>query len=125
MLVGPYEHHSNEISFRESVAETIRIPLKKGKIDFIFLENILKKNEGREIYGSFSAASNVTGVISDIKKISKVLRKYGAFVCVDGASYSPYENIDCKYYDALFLSPHKLIGGVGSCGLLVVSKKFF
>jgi selenocysteine lyase/cysteine desulfurase len=125
VIVGPYEHHSNEVSYRESLAEVIRVPLKKGKIDFIFIEKVLKENQGREIYGSFSAASNVTGVLTPVKKISKILRKYGAFVCFDAATSSAHENIDSGLYDAMFLSPHKLIGGVSSCGLLVISKKFF
>lgn len=125
VIVGPYEHHSNEISYREGLCEVIRIPLKNKKIDFNFMEEILEKNKNREIYGCFSAASNVTGIITPLQKISKLLKKYNAFVCIDAATYSPYGNIDCKYYDALFLSPHKLIGGVASCGLLVISKKFF
>ncbi len=124
VLVGPYEHHSNEISYRESLAETVRLPIKDGEIDFDFMENILKKNQGREIYGSFSLASNVTGILTDYKRVSKLLRKYKAFVLFDAATYSPYKNIKSKYYDALFLSPHKLLGGPGSCGLLVISKKF-
>ena len=48
---------------------------------------------------------------------------YGGILCLDAAAASPYINIDCHYYDALFLSPHKLLGGVGSCGLLVIKKE--
>ena len=125
VIVGPYEHHSNEISYRESLADTIRVPLKDHAIDMDFLENVLKENKGREMYGSFSAASNVTGVKTNMKQISELLRRYDAYVCIDAASFSPYANVDSSLYDALFLSPHKLIGGVASSGLLVVSKKFF
>ena len=52
------------------------------------------------------------------------MKKYNATVCFDAAASSPYMNIPCKYYDALYLSPHKLLGGVGSCGILVVKKIF-
>ena len=125
VLVGPYEHHSNEISYRESLCEVVRVPLKDGEICFEFMTGVLKKNEGREMYGSFSVTSNVTGVLTPVEKISRILKDHGAFVCFDSATFSPYGNIDNTLYDALFLSPHKLIGGVGSCGLLVINKKFF
>lgn len=123
VIVGPYEHHSNEISFRESLANVKRVKLKdNGLIDLKHLKRILKKNKKREIIGSFTIASNVTGIITCYKKVSKILRKYGAIVCFDAAASSSYMNIDCNYYDAMFVSPHKLLGGVGSCGILVVKK---
>lgn len=123
VFVGPYEHHSNEISFREGLCEVIRVPLAGvGNIDFDFLEEKLEENKHREIIGSFSVASNVTGVISDYKKIYNLIKKYNGLFCIDAAAASPYMNIDCNYYDALFLSPHKLLGGVGSCGLLIINK---
>lgn len=123
VIVGPYEHHSNEISFREGLCEVIRIPLnKKEGIDLEYLEKKLKENSHREIIASFSVASNVTGVLSDYKTIYKLIKKYNGILCLDSAAASPYLNIDCDYYDALFLSPHKLLGGVGSCGLLVIKK---
>ncbi|MBS4235915.1 aminotransferase class V-fold PLP-dependent enzyme [Campylobacter vulpis] len=123
VLVGPYEHHSNELSFREALCECVRVPLDKQEgIDFSFLEQVLKQNEKREIIASFSLASNVTGILSDYEKIADLVRKYGGLVAFDAASFIPYKNIPCKFYDALFISTHKLIGGVGSCGLLVVKK---
>jgi selenocysteine lyase/cysteine desulfurase len=124
VFVGPYEHHSNEISFREGLCEVIRVPLDvSGHIDLEFLEETLKENTGREIIASFSVASNVTGVLSDYKKIYTLIKKYGGVFCLDAAAASPYLNVDCDYYDVLFLSPHKLLGGVGSCGLLIISKE--
>jgi len=123
VIVGPYEHHSNEISYREALCEVKRVGLTKdGLVDLQQLENILKQNQNREIIGSFCIASNVTGIITCYKKISDILRKYNALVCFDSAASSPYMNVDCNYYDALFLSPHKLLGGPGSCGLLVIKK---
>lgn len=123
VIVGPYEHHSNEVSFRESLAQVKRVKLRKdGLIDLEHLENILENNKNREIIGSFTIASNVSGIITCYKKISNLLRKYKATVCFDAAASSSYMNISSSYYDALFLSPHKLLGGVGSCGILVVKK---
>ncbi len=123
VVIGPYEHHSNEVSFREALCEVKRVSLKKdGLIDLEELENILKQNQDREIIGSFCVASNVTGIITCYKELSSLLRKYGAIVCFDAATSSPYMNIDCSYYDVLYLSPHKLLGGPGSCGVLAIKK---
>jgi len=121
VIVGPYEHHSNEVSYREAFCDIKRVSLKEdGLINLEELENILKQNQHREIIGSFCIASNVTGIITCYKEVSNLLRKYGAKVCFDAAASSPYMNIECKYYDALFVSPHKLLGGPGSCGLLII-----
>lgn len=123
VFVGPYEHHSNELSFREGLCDVVRVPLDTDeKIDLIFLEKELNRFKGREIFASFSVASNVTGIISDYRSLYALIKRYNGIVCLDAAAASPYINIDCNYYDALFLSPHKLLGGVGSCGLLVIRK---
>ncbi|PHR56022.1 MAG: aminotransferase [Arcobacter sp.] len=123
ILVGPFEHHSNEISYREALCETIRIPLDaSGNVDVKFLEKTLKNNSSRKIIGAFSTASNVTGIIPPYEKISVLLRKYNAIVAFDSAASSPCLNVDCKLFDAMFLSPHKLLGGPSTCGLLVIRK---
>ena len=124
VIVSPYEHHSNEVSLREGLCEVVRIPLSKsGEINFGRLDQLLKINSKREIIGCFSAASNVTGIISDYKKIYVMMKRYGAIVAFDAASFSSHDNLDADYFDALFLSPHKLLGGVGSCGLLAIKKE--
>lgn len=123
VIVGPYEHHSNEISYREALCETVRVGLNtKGLVDLEHLEEILKENQDRELIGSFCIASNVTGTITPYAEISAILRRYGAIVCFDAAASSPYLNIPCELYDAMFYSPHKLLGGPGSCGLLAIRK---
>jgi len=123
VLVGPYEHHSNEISFREGLCDCERTLLdENGEIDYVMLERTLKLNAKRKIIACFSAASNVTGVISDYKQIYTLVKKFGGIVAFDVASLSAYANLDCDYFDALFISPHKLLGGVGSCGLLAIKK---
>lgn len=123
VLVGPYEHHSNEVSFREALCEIQRINLdKNGLVDLNHLKEVLEKNKNREIIASFCIASNVTGIITPYEEISKILRAYNALVCFDAAASSPYMNIPCELYDAIFMSPHKLLGGPASCGLLVIRK---
>ncbi|OIP54568.1 MAG: aminotransferase [Helicobacteraceae bacterium CG2_30_36_10] len=123
IVIGPFEHHSNEISYREAICDTQRIPLdKSGNVDLEFLADILEKNKARQIIGAFSTASNVTGIIPPFVEISKLLREYNAVIAFDSAASSPCLNVDSNLYDALFLSPHKLLGGPGTCGLLAIRK---
>lgn len=95
---------------------------KDGLVDLNHLKEILEKNKNREIIASFCIASNVTGIITPYEEISKILRAYNAIICFDAAASSPYMNIPCHLFDAMFMSSHKLLGGPGSCGLLVIRK---
>lgn len=122
VIVGPFEHHSNEVSYREALCDVVRIKLKNGNVDLYDLKQVLDSNRGREIIGSFSYMSNVTGVITPYKEIYKMIKQYNGIVCFDCAASSPYYNIDSNYYDAIVMSPHKLVGGPGSCGLLIIRK---
>lgn len=123
VFVGPYEHHSNEVSYRESPCEVVRIPLdSRGLVDMGALRTKLGEYQGREIIASFSLASNVTGIIIPYEEISALIREAGGIVTFDMATASSYMNIPSKFFDAAFFSPHKLLGGVGSCGLLAMRK---
>ena len=127
VFIGPYEHHSNELPWRESIAEVISIPLTdSGEMDLVFLQQQLKENAHRGLLiGSFSAASNVTGIKSDISAITSLLKQYGALAFWDYAAAAPYVDIDmngANPKDAIFISPHKFIGGPGTPGLLVIKK---
>ncbi|MFN3266121.1 MAG: aminotransferase class V-fold PLP-dependent enzyme [Deinococcales bacterium] len=127
VFVGPYEHHSNEVSWRESLAEVIEIPLcPKGLVNLDALHAALtdKRFVNRPKIGSFSAASNVTGILSDTRSIARLLHAHGAFAFFDFAASAPYVKIDMHPnqpdgYDAVFISPHKMVGGIGSPGILV------
>ena len=132
VFVGPYEHHSNELPWRESIADVIEIKEDAdGHIDLVELESRLVEHARRPLLiGSFSAASNVTGIISDTSAISRLLHAHGALSFWDFAASAPYVEIemgssaaaDGAYKDAIFLSPHKLIGGPGTPGVLVVRR---
>lgn len=118
VFVGAYEHHSNEISYREGLCHLQRISLNaKGLLNIEELQESVHKTQGK-IIGSFNVASNVTGIITPYEEISKILRNKDAIIAFDMASSSPYMNVPSTLFDACFLSPHKLLGGVGSCGLL-------
>jgi selenocysteine lyase/cysteine desulfurase len=124
VFIGPYEHHSNELPWRESGAEVVTIREDAdGGIDVAHLEAELARHADRPLkVGSFSAASNVTGIVSDVGAISRVLRDHGALACWDYAAAGPYLPIDMTGKDAVFLSPHKLVGGPGTPGVLVVKR---
>ena len=128
VLVGPYEHHSNELPWREAQADVIRVPLDgDGGIDQAVMTETLAQNGDRPlIVGSFSAASNVTGVVSDVSGITRRLKDYGALAVWDYAAGAPYLPIDMNTpdapLDALFFSPHKFMGGPGSSGVLAIKR---
>lgn len=130
VFIGPYEHHSNELPWRESIAQVEVIPLdKNGGIDIAALETALQKHQQRcLLIGSFSAASNVTGIKSDVQAVSAMLKRYGALACWDYAAAGPYVDINMNADDALdaiFLSPHKFVGGPGTPGILVAKEHLF
>ena len=138
VFVGPYEHHSNEISWRQSLVTTVQVGIDAtGNIDLAHLEQLLQdpRYANRLRIGSFSAASNVTGVRSDVHKIAALLHKYDAIACFDFAACAPYVDIDMNpavksegedsSIDAVFISPHKFLGGPGSSGVLVFNKRIY
>ena len=83
VFVGPYEHHSNELLWRESAAEVV--PIREdagGRVDLDHLEHELRRHADRRLrIGTFSAASNVTGIIADTEGVSALLHRYGALAC--------------------------------------------
>lgn len=124
VLIGPYEHHSNEISWREGLCEVERIGLNlEGTFDVKALQNVLKTSKDIKI-ASFNLASNVTGILAPYEEISTLAKKHNILLAFDMASSSAHMNIPSDLFDACFLSPHKLLGGVGSSGLLCLRKKF-
>jgi selenocysteine lyase/cysteine desulfurase len=151
VFIGPYEHHSNELPWRESIADVVVIAEDTdGRIDAEHLEQELRRHRERPLkIGSFSAASNVTGIVSNTYAISVLLHRHGALALWDFAAAAPYVKIEMNpglaggaevdagtgagasadaapdplsYKDAVFLSPHKFIGGPGTPGVLVVKR---
>ncbi len=134
VFIGPYEHHSNELPWRESIADVVMIREDHdGSIDLGQLEDELVRHADRPLrIGSFSAASNVTGIVSDTTAISRLLHAHGALSLFDFAAAAPYVEIEMDpggdplaYKDAVFISPHKFIGGPGTPGVLVARRELF
>ncbi len=132
VFIGPFEHHSNELPWRESIADVVTIREDAdGHIDQEqLLAELVAHADRRLKIGSFSAASNVTGIMSDVRGLASLLHTHGALSFWDFAACAPYVDIDVSapeghpdaYLDAVFLSPHKFIGGPGTPGVLVVRR---
>lgn len=135
VFLGPYEHHSNDLPWRESGALVVRIPLDdNGDICQATLEAELVKHADIPLrIGAFSAASNVTGVRSDMRALAGMLHRHGAYCFVDFAAAAPYVDMTIAesapgagdHFDALYFSPHKFVGGPGASGVLVADKGLF
>ncbi|XP_066286673.1 uncharacterized protein [Branchiostoma lanceolatum] len=139
VFVGPFEHHSNLLPWREIGSRVMRIAeTNEGLLDLEDLEAKLKawQSCGSQLIGAFSAASNVTGILTDTVQTSVLLHKYGAIAVWDYASAGPYVDIDMNpvvssadqglgHKDAVIISPHKFVGGPGTPGVLIAKKSLF
>jgi selenocysteine lyase/cysteine desulfurase len=134
VLVGPFEHHSNELPWRESIADVVDVPEDAdGHIDLRALEAELIRYASRPLrIGAFSAASNVTGILTDTDAVTRLLHAHGALAFWDFAAAGPYVDVRMNppgeaadpalRKDAVVLSPHKFIGGPGSPGVLAIRR---
>jgi selenocysteine lyase/cysteine desulfurase len=133
VFIGPYEHHSNQLPWVESIATVVEIDLdEKGCISISDLERKLLAYRDRPLkIGAFSAASNVTGLLTDVSRVAKSLHQGGAFAVFDYAASAPYVPIDMHpddpdaRIDAIFVSPHKFMGGPNASGVLVANRALF
>lgn len=138
VFVGPYEHHSNYLMWKETICDVVEIEETEfGSLDIDLLERELIKAKDRILkIGSFSAASNVTGIMTDVKRVAALLHKHGALSFWDYAGAGPYVHIDMncddgskdghlQYKDAVFISPHKFPGGPGTPGVLCAKRNLF
>jgi len=127
VIVTHMEHHSNQTSWLETIADVIVLaPNAQGLVDLNDLENELKKHKNRQLkIGAFTACSNVTGIETPIHEMAKIMHQHGGYCFVDYACSAPYSNIDMHpddemmKLDAIFFSPHKFLGGPGSSGVMI------
>lgn len=130
VFIGPYEHHSNILPWRESKATVIEIPeAENGGPDLdVLREKLIEYSAADVKIGSFSAASNVTGIVTDPIPVTKLLKEYHALSVWDYAGGGPYLNIDVSpsadaQIDAAVVSPHKFVGGPSASGVLILRKE--
>ncbi len=126
IVVGPYEHHSNILPWRESGAEIVEVrEAATGGPDLDDLDAALTGAAGRPVVCALSAASNVTGIIADVAGLTKRVKATGAKLVWDYAGAGPYMSIAMEpapgaLIDAVAVSPHKFIGGPAATGILIV-----
>lgn len=136
VFTSSYEHHSNLLPWRESAALVITIPFDPiHGVSLTILEQELQKYQDHVVkIGAFSAASNVTGLLTDVDRISILLHQYQALACFDYATAAPYVKMDMNpvilsednpraaYKDAIYFSSHKFLGGPSASGVLVIKR---
>ena len=133
VFIGPYEHHTNELMWREALAEVVVVRLSgRGGMDLADLEEKVSATQfrGRIKFGSFSAGSNITGVKTPVYDVARICHRHNVGVFFDFAAVAPYAEINMNkdgesYFDAIFFSPHKFLGGPGSSGILVMHERLY
>lgn len=132
IFITHMEHHSNHVVWMELSVDVVIVPPNDHNlVDPNNLRIELKKYNDRKLkIGAFSACSNVTGVINPIHELASVMHDFGGYCFADYAASAPYVNINMhpeqpdQDLDAIYFSPHKFLGGPGSCGVLIFNKMF-
>jgi selenocysteine lyase/cysteine desulfurase len=133
VFITHMEHHSNQTSWLETICDVVIIePDENGLINLNHFDHLLKLYQNRKyIFGSFTAASNVTGIHSPYHQLAKMIHQYGGICFVDFAAAAPYIDINMhpedpmEKLDAIFFSPHKFLGGPGTPGVLIFDSKLY
>lgn len=133
VFVTHMEHHSNHTSWFETMAKVVMIkPDKNLLVDHDDLRRKLELYEDREFkIGSFTAASNVTGVTTNYHALAKIMHEHGGLCFIDFAASAPYVDINMhpedpmEKLDAIYFSPHKFLGGPGASGVLVFDSSMY
>lgn len=133
VFITHMEHHSNQTSWQETLAEVVVVPPDKdGNVSPRNLERMLEQYRHRKWkIGSFTACSNVTGIMTPYHELAKVMHQFGGICVVDFAAAAPYVYMDMhpldplEKLDAILFSPHKFLGGPGTSGVLLFDKKLY
>lgn len=133
VFVSHMEHHSNQTSWLETIATVVVIPCnEEGLFCMENFKKLLRQYENREVkIASITSCSNVTGIKTPYHKVAKLMHQNNGLCFVDFACSAPYIDINMhpedtlESLDAVFLSPHKFLGGPGSSGVLIFNKKLY
>nr|HDO80407.1 cysteine desulfurase [Candidatus Bathyarchaeota archaeon] len=117
VVVTLMEHHSNIVPWEMiSKIKGARVKYAQinddGTLNYVSLEQAVT-SKTRII--CVTQMSNVTGVINDVERISKLAHENDALCMVDAAQSVPHMPVDVKSLDADFLafSGHKMLGPTG------------
>ena len=119
VLCTRIEHHANDLSWRERCHVIYAEVDEQGRVIYDDIERLLTENEGKVKYVCITAASNVTGYVTDVHRVAKMAHAHGAMIVVDGAQIvahrefsmmgeTPEENIDFFVFSA-----HKMYSPYG------------
>ncbi|MEM8485822.1 MAG: aminotransferase class V-fold PLP-dependent enzyme [Bacteroidota bacterium] len=133
VFITHMEHHSNQTSWLETIADVIQLPADdEGFVNLESMHNMLLEYKDRPLkIGSFTSCSNVTGVQTPYHAMSKIMHQHGGYCFVDFAASAPYVDIDMhpedpmEKLDAVFFSPHKFLGGPGTSGCLIFDSSLY
>lgn len=133
VFVTHMEHHSNHISWSETIADVCIIPVGEDGLPCLTsLKALIEKYANRKVkYAAVTAASNVTGILVDYQAIAQIMHQAGGKCFVDFACGGPYLSIDMhpedpsKRLDAIFFSPHKFLGGPSTSGILIFNQELY
>jgi hypothetical protein len=133
VFVSHMEHHSNQTSWLETIADVEVIPAdSEGLFSLTELANLLTKYQDRPLkIASITSCSNVTGILTPYHAAAKLMHQHNGLCFVDFACSGPYVPIDMhptdpeSYLDAIFFSPHKFLGGPGTSGVLVFNSALY
>ncbi len=133
VFITHMEHHSNQTSWLETIADVVQLPANDDcLVNIESLQNLLGHYKDRPLkIGSFTSCSNVTGVRTPYHQMARIMHQHGGYCFVDFAASAPYVDINMhpadplEKLDAIFFSPHKFLGGPGSSGALVFDSTLY
>lgn len=133
VFVTHMEHHSNQTSWLETIADVVVInPNQEGLVDLNHLKLLLEKYKNRTTkIAAITSCSNVTGIFTPYHEIAAIMHQNNGLCFVDFACSAPYININMnpensdEKLDAIYFSPHKFLGGPGSSGVLIFDSKLY
>ena len=125
VITSIIEHTSNNLPWKFGTGKTIYVnAFEDGSLDYEDLEKKVKENSKHLKIIAITGASNLTGHIPDINRISNLAHKHGALLFVDAAQLAPHRRIDMRNQgiDALAFSAHKVYAPFG-LGILALPQK--
>lgn len=133
VFVSHMEHHSNQTSWLETIADVEVIPPDaNGLVHLDSLRKLLRTYRDRKVkIAAVTSCSNVTGVFTPYHEIAEIMHLNGGWCFVDFACSAPYIEIDMhpaneqQYLDAIYFSPHKFLGGPGASGVLIFNQSLY
>ncbi|MEP1095462.1 MAG: aminotransferase class V-fold PLP-dependent enzyme [Cyclobacteriaceae bacterium] len=133
VFITHMEHHSNQTSWLETICDVVVVPPDEcGTVSVKNFREMIGHYHDRETkIAAVIACSNVTGIITPIHEIAKVIHQAGGYCFVDFACSAPYVHIDMhpddplEKLDAIYFSPHKFLGGPGASGILIFDSSIY